>query len=351
MIAVLLLAGCADKELAPLKGALDDYSRGRAALDAGHADAAVEAFVEARKGDPASAVLALWEARARAATGDVGAAEALATAVIAEHPDAGLAWYNRAAWRVRLGHPDAAADDLRHAIVLGARSPYEAALDDDFRTVLGTPPFMEVLPPAPVVARVTGPEGNVFLGSDLLVQVELLSAPGVGVELVRSADSPGCLALERVVEDQATEAGVLARRVDLHFRATAACDSLLALRTNVISGFEAQFSLEPVRIQVEAPSSFRQGTPDVIPGTIPLPGSVAPGSGEWGAGRSGGLVWAIGRADVNPTFKGASAPIRLELRVDGGTRAAGGAWPDTEGGKIEAGEWSSTVPPRPPQAP
>ncbi|GDX79979.1 hypothetical protein LBMAG42_17900 [Deltaproteobacteria bacterium] len=348
MIAALLLLACADKELAPLKGALDDYSRGRAALEAGEKEAAVAAFVEARRGDPGSAVLALWEARARAATGDVAGAEALATGVIAEHPDAGLAWYNRAAWRVRLGHHDAAADDLRHAIVLGARSPYEAALDEDFRSVLGTAPFLEVLPPAPVVGRTTGPEGNVFLGSDLLVQVELLSAPGVRAELHRSTDSPGCVVLERVVEDQATQAGVLARRIDLHFRASAACSARLAFDVSMTDGSMPPIPMLPVAIQVEAPSSFRQPAPDVLPSRIPLPGSIAPTSGGWTAGRAGGLVWAMGRADVSPTLDGASAPIRLELRVDGSTRAAGGAWPNTSGGTVAAGDWSLAVPPEAP---
>lgn len=344
MIAALLFVACADKELAPLKGALDDYSRGRAALEAGENEAAVAAFVEARRGDPTSAVLALWEARARAAGGDVAGAEALATGVIAEHPDAGLAWYNRAAWRVRLGHQDAAADDLRRAITLGARSPYEAALDEDFQSVLGKAPFLEVLPPAPVVGRAKGPEGNVFLGSDLLVQVELLSAPGVPVELHRSNDSPGCVVLERVVEDQATQAGVLARRIDLHFRATAACNTVLAFDALPVDTSLTAFPMEPVALQVEAPSSFRQLSPDVLPASIPLPGSVAPTGEAWAAGRSGGLVWAMGRADVSATFDGASAPIRLELRIDGSTRAAGGAWLTAAGGTVQAGDWSASVP-------
>lgn len=348
MIAILLVAACADKELAPLKDALDDYSRGRSALDGGDATSAVAAFQEARKGDPTSPVLALWEARARAATGDVEGAEALATQVITSHPDAGLAWYNRAAWRVRLGHPDAAAEDLRRAITLGVRSPYEAAIDDDFRGVLGTSAFRDVLPPAPVWARATGPEGNVFLGSDLVVEVEVFSAPGIAVEVARVGASPGCLALERVVEHQATEAGVLARRVDLHFRATAACDTSLVLEANVTAAYEARYPMEPVHVQVEAPSSFVQAKPDVVPDAIPLPGSIALASGEWGAGRRGSLIWALGRADVIPTFNGAPPPIRLELRVDGGTRAAGGAWLSTAGGTVQAGEWSLPLAPEPP---
>ena len=198
MILVLALA-CRDAEFAPLRGALDDYGRGREAFDEGNHQDAIASFVKAREGDPTSAVLMLWEARARAAGGDLAAAEALATQVITAQPEAGLAWYNRAAWRVRLGHADAAAADLKRALATRIRSPYEAAIDADFASVLGTPAFAELLPPSPVVALVVPPEGSVFVGSEVLVQVQLLSAPALVASLRRAGPSPGCLVLDRVV--------------------------------------------------------------------------------------------------------------------------------------------------------
>jgi hypothetical protein len=51
----------------------------------------------------------------------------------------------------------------------------------------------------------------------------------------------------------------------------------------------------------------------------------------------------MGRADESPRFEGRSAPIRLELRADGETRAAGGAWISPSTGTLEAGEWRLPV--------
>lgn len=345
MIAALILFSCADPEFAPLKQALVDFQRGQEALAAGQPAEAAEAFVRARAGDSGSPVLAMWEARARAAAGDAEGAERLATEVLRAQPDAGLALYNRAAWRVRLGRTDAAAEDLARALALGFRSPYEAAIDADFAAVLGTPPFDGVLPPTPVVVRATGPDGSVFLGSDVLVSVAMMSAPEVGVDLWRTGPSPGCLALDRIVEDQSSTAGVLARRIDLHFRATGACAADLGLEARVVHPVPMHVPAGVVRIDVAAPSSFVQAAPDVLADQFPLPGRLAAEDAAWGAGRLGNLVWAMGRADVSPTLDGAAPPIRLELRVQGSTRAAGGAWPARAGGEVAAGAWRTTVAP------
>ncbi len=343
MIGAVFILSCADPQFAPLKQALLDFERGQEEMAAGQPAQAAESFVRARAGDIQSPVLALWEARARAAAGDVEGAERLATEVLRSQPDAGLASYNRAAWRVRLGRTEGAAEDLARAIAIGFRSPYEAAIDPDFAPVLGTAPFAAVLPPTPVVARATGPDGSVFLGSAVLVSVALLSAPEGVVELWRTGPSPGCVVLDRIVEDQVSKAGVLARRIDLHFRATGACTTELTLEARMTQPVLARVSAGVVRIDVAAPSSFAQAAPDVLAEQFPLPGSLAAEDAAWGAGRVGSLVWAMGRADVAPTFNGAVPPIRLELRVQGSTRAAGGAWPVQGGGEVAAGEWRTRV--------
>ncbi len=348
---ILLFLACADEQLAPLKTALDAYTRGKAALDAGHPDEAIEAFAAARKGDPESPVLALWEARARAEGGDVAAAEALATDVLREHPDAGLVWYNRAAWRVRLGHPDAAAEDLRRAITLGAASPYQAAIDPDFLPVLGTEPFAAVLPPTPALIQVVGPAGSVFVGSDVVVEVTMASAPEVGLELERPAATPGCLRLESVVEETHLEAGVQSRRADLHFRAIGPCTFDLALTLRTTTPVDRSIPAAPVAIAVEAPSTWDPSLPEELPTVFPLPGTLATPDGAWAAGRLAEVAWAIGRADEAPTLAGESPPVRLELRVDGTTRAAGGAWPGRPAGPVKAGDWSVEVPAPAPGAP
>ncbi len=344
---LLFWLACADPELAPLVRARDEYTRGAAALDAGRHAEAIEAFAAARAGDPQSPVLALWEARARAASGDVAAAEALATEVLRTHPDAGLAWYNRAAWRLRLGQADAAAGDLRRALKLGVRSPFEAAIDPDFAGVLGTPAFADVLPAGPVLARTQGPDGAVFLGSDVLVQVELVSAQTVQLDLVREGAAPGCLVLDRVVEDRHEEAGVLLRRLDVHLRAVAPCDAVLRFAVEVTAPTASRAESPPVSVKVEAPSTFVAGPPAWLPDRLPLPGALVPTDGDFAAGRVGELVWALGRADRAPTLGGRSPEVGLEYRVDAGTRAAGGAWRHTGAGEVHAGEWRTTVPAMP----
>ncbi|MSQ00990.1 MAG: tetratricopeptide repeat protein [Myxococcales bacterium] len=345
--ALALALACRDAEFAPLRGALDEYGRGREAFEAGNHPEAIAAFVKAREGDPGSAVLMLWEARARAASGDVAGAEALATQVVTAHPEAGLAWYNRAAWRVRLGHPDAAAEDLERALATGIRSPYEAAIDTDFSTVLGTAPFEDVLPPTPVVVRVVPPQGSVFVGSEVLIQAQLLSAPTLVASLRRTGPSPGCLVLDRVVEDQHTGEGVLARRIDLYFRAVGSCDVELNVLAEASSPVRATVPLPPVRVLVEAPSRFIPPPPRDLPVDLPLPGTLATADGAWAAGRTGSTVWAIGRADQAPTFVGRPPDIKLELRVDGTTRAGGGAWLAAWEGEVLAGGWTAVVAARP----
>ncbi len=334
---------CRDAEFAPLRGALADYSSGRKAFEAGDHEMAIASFVKAREGDPDSAVLMLWEARARAAGGDVVAAEALATQVITAHPDAGLAWYNRAAWRVRLGHTDAGAEDLKRALVTGIRSPYEAAIDPDFVSVLGTPAFVELLPPAPVVAVVVPPAGSVFVGSEVLIQVQLVSAPTVLASLRRTSPSSSCLVLDRIVEDQHRGGGVLARRVDLYFRAVGPCDVELSLLAEATSPVVASAALPPIRVVVEAPTAFTAPPPKELPEQLPLPGTLAAADGAWAAGRVGRVAWAMGRADQVPTLGGSPPNMKLELRVDGTTRAGGGAWLGDSGGEVRAGDWVGTV--------
>ncbi len=340
---LLGLLACADKELAPLKGALEDYERGRAQLAEGNPAGAAEAFAAARKGDPTSPVLALWEARARAAGGDLAAAETLATEVIVSVPEAGLAWYNRAAWRMRLGRADEAAADLRQALTLGVRTPYEAAIDPDFALALGTPAFAELLPPGPVYVKADAPAGAVFVGGDVTVVFEVIAAPAVTLALRRSGADPGCLRLEGVVEEEKRGPGLRARRVELRMRGTAACAATLHFEVAVASPVVATVPVPPILVQVEAPSSFAGGAAERLPTEVPLPGTLASADGAWAGGRLEGVVWAMGRADESPRFEGRSAPIRLELRADGETRAAGGAWISPSTGTLEAGEWRLPV--------
>lgn len=343
MILLIGLLACADEQLAPLKGALSDYEVGRAALAEGQPARAAEAFAAARKGDPTSPVLALWEARARAAAGDLAASEALASGVITAHPDAGLAWYNRAAWRMRLGRTDEAAADLRQALTLGVRSPYEAAIDPDFAPALGTPAFAELLPPGPVYVRADAPPGAVFVGSDVAVSFEVIAAPAVALTLRRSGDDPGCLRLEGVVEDEKRGAGFRARRVELRMRASAPCVATLHFEVEVSAPVFTTVAVPPLLVHVEAPSSFAGTASEALPADVPLPGALASADGAWAGGRLRTLVWAMGRADEAPTLEGRSAPIRLELRADGETRAAGGAWLSPEAGTLRAGGWSLLV--------
>jgi len=324
---IVLLLACRDPAFDPVRGALAAYDRGRVALDEGRVDEAATAFAEARAHDASSPLLMLWEGKALAARGDLPAAEARASEAIAREPRLGLAWYQRAAWRARMGQLDAAASDLTAAFQLGATSPLEAAADPDFSAHLGNPALAGILPPTPVLLDARGPEGAVFVGSEVELVLSVAAAPPLAYGLRREGTDPACLRLDRVVEERHAEAHAVVSVLHLRARATRACAGAIGpFRADSSMPVQATSVSDALSLRVEAPQSFAGGQVATFPSTIPVPSVLADPDGAWATGRLGDWVYAIGRADQMATLDGAAPELGLELREESTTRAAGGAW-------------------------
>lgn len=339
---LLALLGCADEAMKPYAQALDAYEEGAAALDAGRPADAVEAFARARKADPRSASLVLWEAKALADAGRLADADAALSALIREEPTLAQAWYNRAAWRVRAGRVDEAAVDLKEALRLGARSAIQAAADPDFAAVRGQGPFAALLPPAPLVALAKAPEGAVFVQSDLPIDVYVEALPDAELALTRLAGDPGCLRLARIVEDDRDVPGSRLARVTLTFRGEGPCGGPVG-PFRVAAGADV-FEVPAVEVKVEAPPGAPEAPAPPLPGALPLPGQLVAEDARWVARRVEDGVVAVGRADRTPLGNGRRPDVVLEWRVEGQTRAAGGWWREAGPVTVVAGDFEETVP-------
>jgi hypothetical protein len=312
-----LFLSCKDPALAPYQEALSAYDRGVAALEAGEPEKAIAAFAKAQASDPRNPLLKLWQAKALAKAERFEEADAMLTGLIKEQPDIGIAWYNRASYRVRAGRLMESAQDLQKAIELKVCSSLEAARDPDFAPHRKAPEFRGILPETLIVANIKGPEGSLFVGSRFELELQVLSLPDEPLKL--QMPDPHCLVLSRIIEDRHEEKGALQRRILLSFTASQPCSAPLG--PFAVIGKEDTLALAPVPIQIEAPSSFTVSTlpPLLIP---PLPGSLTLNQLNQNEGTA--LM-----ADPGTSLKGVpdrKPEISLELRVDGQLRASGGWW-------------------------
>lgn len=311
-LAAVLVAACADPALTPYRDAAKAYDAGRAALDAGDAATAIQRFSEARRLDPRSRALALWEGRALAQSGRLDEAIAAASDAIALDPKDANAHYNRAAWLARAGRPTAAAAELKVALGLGAGTVWEAARDPDFAPHRGDPAFAAVIPAQDLTATVT-PTARGFVGSELVLTITLTGAEDDLPTLTGPA-TPACLRQRRVVQDDQVAAGTARRTIKAYFTAMSPCTASLGpfeARTG-----SARVALDSVPVVVLGPDS---GPSD------PPPDSGPPRPASW-------LLPAAvnGPTDV-PGWPGARATDRtegtdvlLEWRVDAQTRSRSG---------------------------
>ncbi len=344
MILLLALLGCADDPaLAPFSASLAAWSEGREALDAGRPADAVTAFAEARTHDPGSVALRLWEAKALAAAGRLDDADARLSELVHADPSVGIAWYNRAAYRARAGRLDESAADLSRALSLGARSALEAADDPDFAAARAHPAFAGILPAQPLEATIRGPEGAVFVGSRYTLEFTVSALPSAAITIERQGADPGCLRLQRIVQDDHEEAGRATRRLSVDLRAEGPCNALLG--PFVVAAGSARVTLDAVPVVVEAPpgAPAASGVPPLAT-TIPVPSTLAPPDAGFSARRGPEGVLAMGRPDRVILGEGRGADIQLEWRVDGQTRANGGWWRVEGPLALTADGWSETVP-------
>ncbi len=349
---MILLLACSDPQLDPVREALEAYDLGRAALDAGEAAQAAAHFARAREHDSRTALLPLWQARAVAAGGDAAAAEALATEALRLDPGLGLALYQRAAYRARQGRGDDAAADLAVAMKKGVAAPLQAAADPDFLPLLGTAAFAGLLPPAPVLLDVAGPAGSVFVGSDVELKLAVSAARPLSFSVALEGADPGCMRLERVVEERWPTPGVAVSLVRLRFRALGPCRATVGpFRVDTVEPVAFTATSGTLVVQVDAPSGFQANASSRWLTAIPVPSVLHRGDGDWVTGRVGTLVYALGRPDQPPTLGGAPPELGLELRdIEGGggqvgtTRALGGAWTSPAPATVLAGGQSYPVP-------
>lgn len=318
---MIWLLACTDPALEPLQQSLSAYEKGKTALAAGHHAEAQTQFDAALQKDPQSNALVLWKAKAYADAGDWGQADAVITQLIQQHPQLGIAWYNRAAWRARAGHPVEAAQDLGKALELGASTPLRAAADPDFMPYLSHPAFATVLPPAPVVAKIQGPEGAVFVGSRFDITFTIRSLPEIPISIHRQGSDPGCLKLLKVIEDHKEVQGELLYTIRATLEAVQGCS--VALGPWAVAAAQAQTVLPTVQIQVEQPASMpTPAPPPPLATLLPLLGGLKKDQPQPDA--EGVAV----RVDMGRSLSagGRRPDVALELRMDGQSVAAGGWW-------------------------
>jgi hypothetical protein len=341
LAAIALLAGCHDPALDRFTNSLAAWDEGKTALAAGDPAKAAEAFGKARASDDQSRTLGLWEAKALADAGKLDEADARLSELIKAAPDDGVAFYNRAAYRVRAKRLAEAAIDLREALRLGVRSPFEATADPDFAGVRLDEAFAGILPQNTLVAVATGPSGSVFVGSRVEVTLRIAALPGLDIHVRRDGPDPGCLALVRVVQDDHAETGVASSTLTLAFDAKGPCDGQIGPLT-VFGGLEP-LVVAPVPVVVEAPAGAATAPVRPLPDAIPLPATLAPSDGGMRADRSEAGVIAMGRADRSLTGNGAKPDVALEWRVDGQTRATGGWWFETGPVTVSTKGWEKRL--------
>jgi hypothetical protein len=343
LLSLLSLLGCDDPALEPFAASLSSWDEGRAALAAGHPADAVTAFAAARTKDPGSVALRLWEAKALADAGRLDEADARLTELVHADPKVGEAWYNRAAYRARTGRLAESAADLREALALGTRSALEAADDPDFAAAREDAAFAGILPAQPLEASAHGPGGSVFVGSRYTLSLAITALPKAELVIERLGVDPGCLRLQRIVQDDHAEAGQTQRQFAVDLRAEGPCDAPIG--PFAVRAGTARLALDPVAVKVEAPPGAAAvvGLPP-LPTLVPVPGALAPLDGGFLARRGSDGVVAMGPLDRVILGGGRPPDVVLEWRVDGQARANGGWWRTSEPVALSADEWSETVP-------
>ncbi|MSP56503.1 MAG: tetratricopeptide repeat protein [Myxococcales bacterium] len=311
--------GCSDPALIHLRDAARQYDQGRAAYATGDHASAAESFSRARAIHTRSATLALWDGRALAAAGRLDEAVRAADDAIALDPTSGVAHYNRGAWLARANRLDDAAPALEKALFLQASTAWDAATDPDFAPHRHAPAFAGILPAEDFTARMTGPPGSSFVGSEIELEFSLTGPPGRALALT-GPSLPGCLRQTRLIEDTSeTRPGTLTRTLHARFRADAPCAVLLG--PFEVRGGATALTLPAVPITVLGPDGGTTEPGLEHPAVWLLPGSIdgeAPVPGWPGAiARMGVGVGDSEHPEHAPT-------VQLELRYDHQTRVMGG---------------------------
>lgn len=308
--------------LTPVERALDDYDRGRAALEDGDPTAARAAFAAARAHHNDAPSLLTWEAYAAREAGDTQGALALLTDGLARWPAHPELRVHRAALLVQAGALSEAADDLRAAFATGAVHPLDLAEDPDFAPLQSDPAFRDLIPPPAVEVAVRSEAGAVLQGDRWLLELDLVGPAGGAASIERYAPLPPQLALEEVIEELAASGGRLQRRkIEARYRARGPGQGVLGPWRVTIGAAVSDIAAVPVDV-VEVPD--RPPATAYSPVSLPLPSQLGPTSPEPGVQRVGrGVVVTTppgARVEVVGPDGAALPALRLELREDGATR-------------------------------
>lgn len=302
----------ADPQLDPLKEALTAYDEGRAALDAGQTEAAVDAMTRATESDPRSPELWLWLGKAHADDGDLIAAIRAADKALGLDPDLLEARYDRACWKSRFGDLEGAAQDLSVAAQDARLDPFHVATDPDLDALRDDPTYGHVVAKPVLPTRVDGPSEPSFLGSEVVVTIGALHPDALTAEFVLAGPPPG-LELRRVVEDHVVEGPMQRTELATTWVVRAAGETQVGPWTVRAGDFTGVG--DPVRFELLAPEGH-VGEPGAA-GLI-VPSAVRVERAE----RQGQQVTAWGEPGDTLSWQ-ATDVVKLELRERGQPVAVG----------------------------
>lgn len=176
---VAALAACGSASESPtdnLRAALESWRAGADALGQGDAEAARRHFQEARRRRPEDAVLLAWQARAESELGFHQVAVELLDHALILRPEFSEARYNRAAYLARMGHAEAAGEELERALDAGSWTVREVASDADFEPYLGHPAFAFLPTEAVAAAWTAADHHSVFQGNTFSLSAHVFGA-------------------------------------------------------------------------------------------------------------------------------------------------------------------------------
>ena len=321
-LAALLFGGCADPALDPLGRSLVAWQAGVAALAEGDPARARAHFVAARRDDPQSPTLCVWESRALAAANDGGAA--LEVLEGCHDPAAPAVLRERASVYARRGAVREAAQALIPLVRRGLETPRSLGADPDLAVLLDHPdyPGLVVVAQPKLLPSLT--PRHALVGDRWAVELILEDSPApLSLHLGAGAG----LRLEALIEDALGPAQAGGPRlVTLRGLATSpSADPVGPLTVRAPGASDAAAPLIQMdRVQLGAPSAPPPHPPPhpPLPGgwpeSLPMPSAARALAPPGASARTG--VWLIlGGSPASPPVAQPEQgrPVRLELREDG----------------------------------
>lgn len=317
----LSLLGCGEPRFGGLSQALAAHDEGRALLDGGDPAGAAAAFARAAALDPGSAELELWRARALAAAGDLPGAIDAASAALRLRPKDGVALYNRACYRARLGEVEKALIDLDAALLTGAVTPQRAARDPDLQALRDDPRTRDRAPRPTLRCAAELPSEPVFIGAPLTLTVRAAHERGAPLGVSQRGEGAGALTLSRALESSLTEGDLT--QVELVYELRPVAPGQGVVGPLQVTAAELSCEVAAIPFTVLGPEGFVAPPLGVGPDLTP-PSALVEGLALPGVTRRGARVLA--RAEPGDELSLSPTPpavTRLELREGGLTRWVG----------------------------